>query len=74
VPKIRKLRIICDEKGVYPWIEVDAGLKPANALQALEAAANAIVAGSAAFRCSDYAEAIENIRNSNPPSSKGDWS
>ena len=68
VPKIRKLRIMCDEKGVDPWIEVDGGLKPANAWQALEAGANAIVAGSAVFKSPDYTEAIENIRNSKPPS------
>jgi ribulose-phosphate 3-epimerase len=68
VPKIRKLRIMCDEKGVDPWIEVDGGLKPTNAWQALEAGANAIVAGSAVFKSSDYAEAIDNIRNSKPPS------
>ena len=67
VPKIRKLRIICDEKGVDPWIEVDGGLKANNTWQVLEAGANAIVAGSAVFGAKDYAEAIAGIRNSKRP-------
>ena len=67
VPKIRKLRQICDEKGLDPWIEVDGGLKPNNTWQVLEAGANAIVAGSAVFKAPDYAAAIEGIRNSKRP-------
>ncbi|MGF1481391.1 MAG: ribulose-phosphate 3-epimerase [Cyanophyceae cyanobacterium] len=68
VSKIRKLRSICDERGLDPWIEVDGGLKPNNTWQVLEAGANAIVAGSAVFKADDYAEAIEGIRNSKRPS------
>ena len=68
VPKIRKLRQICDERGLDPWIEVDGGLKPANTWQVLEAGANAIVAGSAVFKADDYTEAVEGIRNSQRPS------
>ncbi len=64
VPKIRKLRQMCDERGLDPWIEVDGGLKANNTWQVLEAGANAIVAGSAVFKAPDYAEAINNIRNS----------
>ncbi|MGP1383155.1 MAG: ribulose-phosphate 3-epimerase [Thainema sp.] len=67
VPKIRKLRQMCDERGLDPWIEVDGGLKPANTWQVLEAGANAIVAGSAVFKADDYASAIEGIRNSKRP-------
>ena len=64
VPKIQKLRQMCDERGLDPWIEVDGGLKPNNTWQVLEAGANAIVAGSAVFKADDYAQAIEGIRNS----------
>lgn len=64
VPKIRKLRQMCDERGLDPWIEVDGGLKASNAWQVLEVGANAIVAGSAVFKTPDYAEAIRGIRNS----------
>ncbi|VEP12016.1 D-ribulose-5-phosphate 3-epimerase [Hyella patelloides LEGE 07179] len=67
VSKIRKLRQMCDERGLDPWIEVDGGLKVHNTWQVLEAGANAIVAGSAVFKASDYAEAIEGIRNSKRP-------
>jgi ribulose-phosphate 3-epimerase len=67
LPKIRKLRQICDERGLDPWIEVDGGLKGNNTWQVLEAGANAIVAGSAVFGAKDYAEAISGIRNSKRP-------
>ena len=64
VEKVAKLRQMCDERGLDPWIEVDGGLKPNNTWQVLEAGANAIVAGSAVFKAPDYAEAIDGIRNS----------
>ena len=67
VPKIRKLRQMCDERGLDPWIEVDGGLKVNNTWQVLEAGANAIVAGSAVFKAKNYKEAIEGIRNSKRP-------
>ena len=68
LPKIRKLRAMCDERGLDPWIEVDGGLKINNTWQVIEAGANAIVAGSAVFNAPDYAEAIKGIRNSKRPS------
>ena len=67
LPKIRKLREICNDRGLDPWIEVDGGLKTNNTWQVLEAGANAIVAGSAVFKADDYAEAIKGIRNSKRP-------
>jgi ribulose-phosphate 3-epimerase len=67
VPKIQKLRQMCDDRGLDPWIEVDGGLKANNTWQVLEAGANAIVAGSAVFGAKDYAEAIAGIRNSKRP-------
>ncbi|MEL7243817.1 MAG: ribulose-phosphate 3-epimerase, partial [Cyanobacteria bacterium J06573_2] len=67
LPKIRKLRQMCNERGLDPWIEVDGGLKVNNTWQVLEAGANAIVAGSAVFKAKSYKEAIEGIRNSKRP-------
>jgi ribulose-phosphate 3-epimerase len=67
VPKIQKLRQMCNDRGLDPWIEVDGGLKGVNTWQVLEAGANAIVAGSAVFNAPDYAKAIEGIRNSKRP-------
>jgi ribulose-phosphate 3-epimerase len=66
LPKIRALRRLCDERGLDPVIEVDGGLSGENAWQAVEAGARAIVAGSAVFHASDYAQAIAAIRNSAP--------
>ena len=67
VDKIRELRTICDQRGLDPWIEVDGGIKAANAWQVIEAGANAIVSGSGVFGQADYAEAIRGIRSSTRP-------
>ncbi len=67
VGKIAKLRQMCDDRGLDPWIEVDGGLKANNTWQVLEAGANAIVAGSAVFKAPDYAKAIADIRHSQRP-------
>src|SRR5581483_4824758 len=46
LPKIRQLRRLCESRGLDPVIEVDGGQNGENAGQAIEAGANAIVAGS----------------------------
>ena len=56
VDKIRRLKQMCLEKGVNPWIEGDGGVTPANAYKVIEAGANAIVSGSGVFGAKDYAE------------------
>jgi ribulose-phosphate 3-epimerase len=68
LPKIRALRRLCDERDLDMTIEVDGGLSGANAWRAVEAGANAIVAGSAVFHAPDYARAIASIRRSTRPS------
>ncbi|HVH73789.1 MAG TPA: ribulose-phosphate 3-epimerase [Stellaceae bacterium] len=68
LPKIRALRALCEERGVAPTIEVDGGLGGENAWQALDAGADAIVAGSAVFHAPDYARAVAAIRGSRRPS------
>ena len=62
LPKIRALRRLCDARGLDPWIEVDGGQDGANAWQAVEAGADALVAGSAIFGSPDYAAAIARLR------------
>jgi ribulose-phosphate 3-epimerase len=62
LPKIRKLRALCDARGLDPVIEVDGGQNCENAGAAIAAGANAIVAGSAIFGAKDYAAAIAAIR------------
>ena len=64
LPKIRDLRRLCASKDLDPWIEVDGGQNGDNAALAIEAGANAIVAGSAIFGSGDYRAAISSIRHS----------
>jgi ribulose-phosphate 3-epimerase len=70
LPKIRRLRQLCDGRGLNPIIEVDGGQNCASAGQAIEAGANAIVAGSAIFGSPDYAAAITAIREARPLAAK----
>jgi ribulose-phosphate 3-epimerase len=67
LPKIRRLRQLCDTRGLNPVIEVDGGENRESARQAIEAGANAIVAGSAIFGSDDYATAIAAIRKAQCP-------
>jgi ribulose-phosphate 3-epimerase len=62
LPKIRRLRQICAERGLNPVIEVDGGENVTTVRQAAAAGATAIVAGSAIFGTQDYAAAIAAIR------------
>jgi ribulose-phosphate 3-epimerase len=62
LPKIRRLRAMCAERGLNPVIEVDGGENAVTSAQAVAAGATAIVAGSAIFDASDYAKAIADIR------------
>jgi ribulose-phosphate 3-epimerase len=62
LPKIRRIRTICAERGLHPVIEVDGGENATTAAQAAAAGATAIVAGSAIFGAKDYASAIAAIR------------
>lgn len=64
LPKIRELRRLCASRGLHPRIEVDGGLDGDNTALAVDAGADAIVAGSAIFGADDYAVAIARIRNS----------
>jgi ribulose-phosphate 3-epimerase len=62
LPKIRRLRAICAERGLHPVIEVDGGENATTAAQAVACGATAIVAGSAIFGTKNYAAAIAAIR------------
>ena len=66
LPKIRRLRALCEARGLDPFIEVDGGQNREHARQSVEAGANVIVAGSAIFGSKDYAAAISAIRGLNP--------
>ncbi len=62
LPKIAALRRLCDERRLNPYIEVDGGQNGGNAWRAVEAGADALVAGSAVFGSGDYARAIAGLR------------
>jgi ribulose-phosphate 3-epimerase len=68
LPKIRRLREICEARGLDPFIEADGGENHHTAGQAIDAGANGIVAGSAIFGSPDYTAAITAIRNAARPS------
>jgi ribulose-phosphate 3-epimerase len=62
LPKIRRIRQMCAERGLSAIIEVDGGENAETAGQAAGAGATAIVAGSAIFDTKDYKAAIAAIR------------
>jgi ribulose-phosphate 3-epimerase len=64
LPKIRRIRKSCAERGMGPVIEVDGGENMATAGLAAAESATAIVAGSAIFGTKDYKAAITAIRAS----------
>src|SRR5215203_665518 len=64
LPKIRRIREMCAQRGLDPVIEVDGGENETTAGQAAAAGATAIVAGSAIFGQKDYKAAIAAIRAS----------
>ena len=63
LPKIRALRAEIERLGLDCEIEVDGGIDCNTAPLVKEAGANVLVAGSAVFRESDRATAMEAIRN-----------
>jgi len=62
LPKIGELRRLCRARNLDPWIEVDGGQNGENAWRAVEAGADAIVAGTAIFKSADYRAAIVALR------------
>ena len=68
LPKIRRLRRLCDARGLNTVIEVDGGENQESVGQAIKAGATAIVAGSAVFGSPDYSAAITTIRQACRPS------
>jgi ribulose-phosphate 3-epimerase len=62
LPKIRRVRAMCAQRGINPVIEVDGGEDMETAAKAAAAGATAIVAGSAIFGSKDYKAAIAAMR------------
>lgn len=64
LPKVRELRALLDARGLPLDIEVDGGINPQTAMEAIEAGANVIVAGTAVFHAADIGAAIRSLRGS----------
>jgi ribulose-phosphate 3-epimerase len=62
LPKIRRLRQSCNERGLDTRIEVDGGINAETAPLVIAAGADALVAGAAVYGTSDYAAAIRGLR------------
>ena len=60
--KVRKLKAEVDARGLDVDIQVDGGIKPENAKEAISAGANILVAGSSVFKASDRKAAIDALR------------
>jgi ribulose-phosphate 3-epimerase len=60
--KLTAARHLRGEAGARFLIEVDGGIKPHNAAEALAAGADVLVAGSAVFESKDYAATIRALR------------
>jgi len=61
--KIRELRKMIDEKGLYVKIEIDGGVTVENAASILEAGADVLVVGNTVFRSKDPKETIRRLIN-----------
>jgi ribulose-phosphate 3-epimerase len=62
LPKIEAVRRLCQARGLEPRIAVDGGQDAQSAARAVEAGADAIIAGSAIFGSGDYAAAMASLR------------
>ena len=66
IPKIARLRMSAQDRGLTPWIEVDGGINAETAAQVIAAGADALVAGAYIYGAADYAKAIASLRPHRP--------
>ncbi len=62
IPKIQQLREMLDSRGCEAELEIDGGVKPSNIARIAHAGADVLVAGSAVFNSTDYAETISEMK------------
>jgi ribulose-phosphate 3-epimerase len=62
LPKIETAREWVESHGLTTDIQVDGGITPENAGQAISAGATVLVAGTAVFRSDDPPGAVESLR------------
>jgi len=66
VPKIEAVRWMIEASRQDVRLEVDGGIRPGTAFDAVEAGADVLVAGSAIFGADDYEKAIRELREDSP--------
>ena len=64
--QIKRVREIIKRSGRKIWLEVDGGINPQTAPLAVQAGADALVAGSAIFKAADPVLALKQIRQAAP--------
>ena len=62
LPKVAAIRKMIDERGLPIDLEIDGGITPETAPEAIAAGARVLVAGSAIFGGNDYASAIAALK------------
>lgn len=60
--KVRKIKALCDSKGVNPFIEIDGGIDNSNISQLIECGVNVFVVGSFIFKSYDPTSTIKAIK------------
>ena len=60
--KVKQIREEAEKRGVSIDIQVDGGITPSNAPDAVAAGANVLVAGSSVFKAEDRKSAIDALR------------
>ncbi len=60
--KVRKLKALCDSKGVNPFIEIDGGIDNNNISQLIDCGVNVFVVGSFIFKSYDPMSTIKAIK------------
>lgn len=60
--KVRKLKALCDSKGVNPFIEIDGGIDNSNISQLIDCGVNVFVVGSFIFKSYDPMNTIKAIK------------
>jgi ribulose-phosphate 3-epimerase len=61
--KVRKVRKMCNEKGLNTLIEIDGGINASNAKKLIDAGANVLVAGNFVFASENPIQTIEGLKN-----------
>ena len=61
IDKLRRLRVMIEERGLKTRIEIDGGVDAENIAKVVEAGAEIIVAGSAVYGTSNATEAVQNL-------------